>query len=366
MCRTIVLISLTLSALAVCSCLAEATQNINSGIVSEHVRMSMPFERSWLGRDVVMDIERCWQFMNRATGESLPKRIVVIVDWDGETSSSNAREGSITIGLNQPVAGDDVRGFLLRETAREMARIGLLNYAREGSPHAQTSFLFQGMSELLGREFNHSTRGLNSTWIIAQLLDRMKLLGVAEQSPWETFSGGQNDLRAAAPGLTFLMTCRELYGRDKTVKLFEGLRRGGLEESISATYRTSLRVLEEAWLKKVREYPKWSDVIITADEDAPVLDKAEFPKTLHPGESVRFRLFLRDKNRDLLPSGVYLIQHDTGAVSPATPGPASTGYQTIELRIENDRRPGTYGYTLTAIDEAGNVRNWEGSYSVEP
>jgi len=159
------------------------------------------------------------------------------------------------------------------------------------------------------------------------------------------------------------MTCRELYGRDKTVKLFEGLRRGGLEESISATFRTSLLVLEDAWLKKVRESPKWSDVIITADEDAPVLEKAEFPKTLHAGESVRLRLFLRDKNRDLLPSGVYMIQHDTGAVSSATPG---TGYQTIELRIEKDRRPGTYGYTLTAIDEAGNVRNWEGNYSVEP
>lgn len=343
-----------------------SAQVIDSSIVSEHVRMSMPLERSWLGRDVIGDLERCWRFMYPATGESLPRRVMVVVDWDGATSSSSTRDGTIRVGLNQPPASADVRGFLVREAAREMARIGLLNYARQGVPSPQTAFLFQGMSEMLSREFNHSTRGLNCTWIIAQMLDRLKLLGIAEQSSWEDFSGGRNDLRAAAPGVTLIMTCRELYGRDRTLKLFEGLRRSSLDGSVSLTFRTNLAVLETAWLKKVREQPQSSDVTTTSDEDAPVLQKSELPKTLHPGETVRFRVFVQDRNGDLLPSGLHAVQKNSGIVLPAMPGPAGAGYQVIDLRIEKDRQPGDYGLILTAIDESGNVRNWEGIYSVQP
>ncbi len=366
MCRLIVSMMLALASLAAAPRGAAAAQALDSSVVSEHVRISIPPERAWLGRDVIMDLERCWRFVNPATGGSLPRRILVEVDWGGTTSSSSPRDGTIKVGLDQPAAAADVPGFLLREAAREMARLGLLNLARQTAPVERTAFLFQGMAELLGREFNHSTRGLASAWVVAQLLDRMKLLGISAQSSWEAFSEGRNDLRAAAPGVTFLMTCRETYGREKTLKLFEGLRRGSLDESVASHFRTSLSALESAWLKKVREQPRWGDVTITSEEDAPVLEQSEVPRSLHPGETVRLRLLLRDRARDLLPSGVFAVQTDSGAVVQAQPGPAGAPYVAIDLPAENERRAGSYGYRVTAVDESGNIRNWEGHYSIPP
>ncbi len=364
--RLIVSMTLALGWLAAASSNAAAAQALDSSIVSEHVRIRIPTERAWLGRDVVMELERCWRFVNPATGESLPRRLLVAVDWEGSVSSASPRDGTITVGLNQPAAAPDVRAFLVRESAREMARLGLLNLARQAAPVERTAFLFQGMAELLGREFNHSTRGLGSAWVLAHLLDRMKLLGISAQSSWDAFSEGRNDLRAAAPGVTFLMTCRETYGREKILKLFEGLRKGNLEESVSSTFRTSLAALEVAWLKKVRELPQWSDVTITSDEDAPVLEKSELPRPSRPGETLQLRVYLRDRTRDLLPSGIFAIASNSGAVAQAQPGPAGAPYVAIDLGIEKERRAGSYGYRLTAVDESGNIRNWDGSYSVGP
>jgi hypothetical protein len=364
MCRTIIAVMFTAILLSA-SRDAECSQVIDSTIVSEHVRMSMPLERSWLGRDVIGELERCWRFMYPATGDSLPKRVMVNVDWEGTATWSTMRDVSITVGLNQPPAAADVRAFLVHEAAREMARLGLLSFARQEAQIPQTAFVYQGMAELLSHEFNHSTRGLNGTWIIAQLLDRQKQLGIVPQTSWDTFSGGRNDLRAAAPGITLLMTCRELYGREKTLKLFEGLRRSSLDVGVSITFRTTLPALEAAWLKKVREQPEWTDVTITSDDDAPVLLKSEIPKILHPGDSLRFRVFLQDRNGDLLTSGVYAVQKNPGQVQPAAPGPPGADYVIIDMRIEGDRPPGDYALTLIAIDESGNVRNWDAAYSVQ-
>lgn len=72
MCRLIVSMMLALASLAAAPGGAAAAQALDSSVVSEHVRISIPPERAWLGRDVIMDLERCWRFVNPATGGSLP------------------------------------------------------------------------------------------------------------------------------------------------------------------------------------------------------------------------------------------------------------------------------------------------------
>jgi hypothetical protein len=38
----------------------------------------------------------------------------------------------------------------------------------------------------------------------------------------------------------------------------------------------------------------------------------------------------------------------------------------VDLPVEAGRTPGSYELSITAIDEAGNVRTWTRSYTVEP
>jgi hypothetical protein len=348
--------------------IAAAAQGGAGGrLVSEHVRMSIPVEREWLGRDTMVDLERCWRFMHGATGNNLPRRVLVVVAWDGRESRASAADATVTIGMTHPAAAANMRGFLLHEAAREMARLGLLQLARRNAPVETDDFLFEGMAEILTHEFDRSSRSLAGAWVLAHLLDRINLLGLTAQSSWSEFSGGRHDLRSAAPGITFLLTCRETFGRERTLKLFEGLRRGNLNDALWLTFRTSAAALEGSWLKKVREHSSWEDVTTTSEDDAPILEKTvHVPETARAGQELQLRFFVRDKTQDLFPGGIYVQDQASGKVFPsAARSDAGGQYISVMIPVSSGLEPGQYNYKLTAVDEAGNVRTWDGAYPVK-
>ena len=127
--------------------------------------LQMPSERESLGRELTADLERCYEFMERSINKGLPRRIFITVDWNLSESTSNYRTDSITIGMNQPAAIKDVKGFLFHSIAREIARLGLLNIS-QGGQREDTEFLFEGMIEILVHEYNHDSRSLISGYLI--------------------------------------------------------------------------------------------------------------------------------------------------------------------------------------------------------
>jgi hypothetical protein len=345
-------------------------QSMDDRIMSEHVRIRVPLEREWLGRDTIMDLERCWRFMNAATGDSLPRRILLVIDWDGLLTATKYQESSISVGMSRPAAAADTKNFLLHSSAREMARLGLyaLSSGATDRSREESEFLVEGMAEILTHEYERSSRSLNGAWIISQLLDKMKLLGLNVQTSWASFSGGRRDLRAASPGITFLTTCRQLYGRERVLKLFESLRKGNLQESLSTAFKTSPVALEEQWLKRVRGYQEVEEVTVTSEEDAPQLLKTvSVPDAGKAGSSLQLRLFVKDGSNDLFAWGVFLKDEASGKVLQAQPASEKgSKYIAVQIPIEAGLQPGQYDYRITAVDESGNVRNWRGKYAVAP
>lgn len=344
------------------------TQSMDDRIVSKHVRVRVPIERQWLGRDTIADLERCWRFMNAATGESLPRRILVVIDWNSTATTTNYQESSVSVGMSQSAAAADMKNYLLHRAAAEMARLGLYELSRGAAVREDSEFLVEGMAETLVHEYERSSRSLSSAWVICHLLDRMKLLGLSVQTSWTTFSGGRRDLRAASPGITFLATCRELHGREKVLKLFESLRKGNLQQSLAAAFKTDATVLEEEWLKRVRNYRTGDDVTVTSEDDAPQLLKAVTePAAGKVGTSLQLRLFVKDGTNDLYPQGVFLQDEASGQVLQAQlASEKGVKYISVALPLEAGRQPGQYNYHVTAVDESGNVRNWRGNYTVIP
>ncbi len=344
-----------------------AAQDVNDAIVSQHVRIRVPMERGWIGLDVIADLERSWVFVNGATGGKMPRRVLVDIRWDESDSRAEPANSLIVIGMNHPAAAVNMRGFLLHSAAREMGRMGLLSLAKEGLAREDSEFLLEGMSEILAREFARTTRSLNGAWILAKLLDRMGLLGLRVQTSWSAFSGGRHDLRAAAPGITFLLTCRDLYGRDKLLKFFTSLSKMRLAESIASTFKTDEAALEAEWLKRVRAYQRAEDFTATTDEEAPRLESAAcVPEVIKPGTTVQLRLFIRRGANALLPEGIYVEDEASGKVIQAiNPADKEAKYTLAELPIEPGRQPGRYSYKVVALDEGGNIRNWSGTYAVE-
>ena len=111
--------------------------------------------------------------------------------------------------------------------------MALLTLSEGGVSKEENRFLHEGMAEMLAREFSGTTKRLATAWAICYYLDRMTPLGLKELANRpEVFSG--HDLRAAAPGITFLTFCRELYGRDRILKLFESLAKRSLQDSLTA------------------------------------------------------------------------------------------------------------------------------------
>lgn len=333
-------------------------------ISSAHIVMRMPVARESLGRDAIGEIEQCYIFMNRATSNSLPDKILIDVDWDQPDSGCNKRDASITIGMNRPDKMVDLRALLLHKVGREIARLGLLElsgWAQRGD----TEFLFEGMIEILNHEFDHSARSLESAWIYSRILDQMQMLGYNAQRSWSVFSAGKRFHRSAAPGVTFLTTFRELQGRDRPIKLFEALKKASLTASLATAFRAPAAELENIWLKRVRAYQEAEEITIVA-EDAPKLLQTEtIPESGQQGTEFLVRLLLSDRNRDLFPDGIFVKDERTQRVLQAQASrDKDVEYMSVRIPVEANCPPGQYSFEITAMDEAGNMRRWTRSYTV--
>jgi hypothetical protein len=333
-------------------------------IGSEHLVLRMPAERSSIGRDLVSELERCYVFLHRATGQSLPRKVSIFVTWDQEESSCNLQNSAVIVGMKKPAAAADPRGFLLHNAEKEVARLGLLELSG-GALREDTEFLFEGMAEILIHEYGRSSRSLESAWVLSRYLDEMKLLGIATQRAWSQFSSGKRCLRTAAPGITLLTTYRELQGRDAPIKLFEALKKNSLTASLTSAFKAPVTEIEGTWLKRVREYQIPDEITISGDEAPQLLQTALVPGAAKPGSILEFQLFLKDRNNNLLPEGVFLRDERTGLLlSAQTPSDKGAGYLSAKLPIGADCPAGEYKYRVTAIDEAGNLRTWTGTYKV--
>lgn len=332
-------------------------------LVSEHVRMKIPVERQWLGRDTMADLERCWSYVNGALDEKMPRRVLVTVLWESQESSTNYGESSMSIGMAHPAASADMKSFVLHRVAVGMARLGLAELSRQGTLREENQFLAEGMCEIIAREYSQSTRGFAGAWVLAHFLERTKLLGLVPQSSWSTFSRGRLDLRAVSPGVTFVTTLRELHGRERTIKLFEALKKEGLEEALTSTFKSPARALEQAWIKKVRDFRISDDVTVTSEENAPRL-RQMFSGTVRPGGNLQLKLSIEDIGGDFSPTSLFVQDEATGQVIEGKAGEGGR-FVVVEIPVDNKRSPGKYNFRITAVDDSGNVRHWNGSYDVE-
>jgi hypothetical protein len=333
-------------------------------IKSDHVLVQMALERELLGRELIADIERCYEFMNRSLNEALPRRILIVIDWEQADSHCNHRDARIMIGMNQPLAKVDERAFLAHSIAREMAHLGLLILS-QGAQREDTEFLFEGMIEILVHEYNHTSRNLEAAWVTSRMLDEMQMLGLANQRSWSSFSGGSRSHRNAAPGITFLKTFRDLQGRDRPVKFFEELKQKSLVTGLESAFKAPVAEVEKTWLKRIREYQIPDEITVNAG-DAPQLVKAEAnPEVGKPGTEMQLRLYFKNANFDFMAGNVFIKDGRSGRVFLAQPSAdKNAGFLAVTLPIADNCPPGTYPYQTTAIDEAGNLRRWSGTYVV--
>jgi hypothetical protein len=341
-------------------------QQMSDNIVSEHVRLRMPPERQWLGTDTISELERCWKFVNGATGEKLPRRVLISLPWNEELTRVDSEQSTIVIGMNHPAAVVDPRRFLIRIATRELSRLGLLELSGGAAQREANEFLIEGMSQLLSLEWERNTKSITGAWVICYFLDKMHLLGFEVQTAWSKFFDGRHTLRSAAPGATFLTSCREIYGRERTAKLFEALRKNSLENALVSAFKAPSAALESAWLQEVRAHKIAEDFTATTEDEAPVLQQTSFtPADSSAGHNLQIRLFLRDSAGNLLPEGVFLEEEASGRVFQAKAAAEKNArYLAVEVPIEVGRQPGKYNYRVIAVDEAGNVRHWTAAYSV--
>ena len=266
--------------------------------------------------------------------------------------------------MQRPAAASDARFFLLHCGGREMARLGLLVLSEGRAAREESRFLLEGMSELLVHEYEASNRNVEGAWVIAHMLDRMKRLGFAQQARWSAFAGTQHSLLTAAPGATFLMTCREQRGRDSLFKFFDALKRSNLQEALSTAFKSTPAVLESTWLQRVRDYDVSQDVTATTAEDAPSLQQMTAVGSL--GGSLHVRLYLKDRAANLLPEDIFVLDATSGQIAQAQAGSdGAEQYFAVEMPIEPGRRAGSYELVVTVIDESGNVRSWKKPYSLQ-
>jgi hypothetical protein len=339
-------------------------QIMDDSIVSQHVRLRIPIDRSWLGRDSIFELERCWDFVRRATKGSLPRRVLVLIDMNDAASTFDAKRSSISIGMNHPAAASDLKGYLLHNAARELARMALLTLSEGGVSREENRFLVEGMAELLAREFSGTTKRLATAWAVCYYLDRMTPLGLKELANRpEVFSG--HDLRAAAPGIAFLTFCRELYGRDRILKLFESLAQRSLQDSLTAAFQQPAASLQAEWLKQVRSYIP-GDVTVAGEDRAPGLDRVSFlPEQAKAGAPLAMRVFTRDGDRDLLANGIFVVDETNGRVLQGLPAKTAEGNCVLfTIPIEAEHAAGQCGVRIIAIDEGGNLRGWDAHYAV--
>jgi hypothetical protein len=101
-------------------------------------------------------------------------------------------------------------------------------------------------------------------------------------------------------------------------------------------------------------------------EDAPHLLKTILnPGSAKPGTTIEMQLFLNNRKNNLLPEGVFVRDERSGKVLQGeTASEKGVNYLLLKIPVEPNCPPGEYKYQVTAIDEAGNLRRWIGSYKV--
>ena len=340
-------------------------------MASKHVILQFPAERELLGRELSAEAERCYEYMNRATNNGLARNITVLLDWNSSEIVWNFRLGRVTIGMSQPDAATDARKFLRHSLPYGIARLGLINLS-QGAIREDTEFLFEGMAEILTHEYSHNSRGLDAAWATAKLLDETGLLGLSLQREWSEFSGGKRNHRNAAPGITFLLTQREI-DRGRLMKFFEALRKNSLLNSLNAAFRAPATELEAAWLKKVRSYGIPEEITVQNSE-APVLLKIEQAADHAPaGQSVRLNLFIGDPDGDIYPENVFVRDSRSGKTFQALDATSEddsnneyneTARYSVIIPIEDNCPAGNYSFQAIVIDDAGNLRQGDGTYLV--
>ena len=332
---------------------------------TKHVRIRIPVDRQWLGRETANDLERCWDFIDAATGRKLPSRVLVVIHWQDALSSADLERGTVTIGMNDAASESNTRDYLLHAAAREMGRMALISLSGGGAAKEENRFLLEGMSEMLAHDFSNTVRRLAAAWTICHYLDLMQPLNLQKLSTRPELAGDTHDLRSASPGITFLTLCRELFGSERMLKLFDSLARKNLDESLTAVFKTPTAKLEAQWLDRIRSH-KPADVTINTPDEAPSLDRITFePDPGKPGAPLGARLFTRDGTNDLMAAGVFIVDETSGKVlqgrQTMTAGRRTTQF---EIPIETARQDGRYRMRVVAVDEGGNVRNWEAFYAV--
>jgi len=337
-------------------------------MTSKHVLLQFPAERELLGRELSAEAERCYEYMNRATNNGLPRNISVTLDWSASESVWNFRTGRVVIGMNHTEAAADARKFLRHGLPFGIARLGLINFS-QGAQREDTEFLFEGMAEILTHEYNHSTRSLDAAWAAAKLLDETDRLGFSHQRVWSEFSGGKRNHRNAAPGITFLLTQREI-DRDRLMKFFEALRKNSLLNALNTAFKAPAAELEAAWLKKIRAY-EIPEEIIVQNSDAPILLKIEQnTDPVPPGRSIILNLLIKDSTGDIYPENVFVRDSRSGKTFQARNASSEDGAKTesqafsIVIPVEKDSPAGVYSFEAIIIDEAGNLRKDRGTYNI--
>jgi hypothetical protein len=118
-------------------------------------------------------------------------------------------------------------------------------------------------------------------------------------------------------------------------------------------------------LKRVREY-RVADEITAKAEVAPRLIKmVQIPDAVKPGNGLQIRLFMEDRARNLHPDSVYIRDNRTGRLLQVQAVAEKTEeFFVATIPVEANCPPGLFQYDVTAIDESGNLRRWNGDYKV--
>ena len=202
---------------------------------------------------------------------------------------------------------------------------------------------------------------------LADYLARMETLGLSRLSDWQSYSLGRQDIRAVAPGVTFYLTCRDEFGRDKARELFSSLGKRTLQDSIKLNLRRISEAVEYIWLKRLQSFGSLEEVTVTNEEDAPRLEEASFdPLLASPGTELQLRMLIQDGGRNLSPGGVFVLDNGSGRVlQPEVVTLEGTRHLQVQLPIDPERTAGEYGIEVTAVDDVGNVRIWDRTYQVK-
>jgi hypothetical protein len=149
------------------------------------------------------------------------------------------------------------------------------------------------------------------------------------------------------------------------LKLFDSLSQKNLEDSLAAAFKTRAPLLETQWLNRVRGYDP-QDFSISPDEPGPALDRVLFnPEPAKPGAALAARLYTHQGRSYLSSTGIFLIDESSGRTLQGHQVKSTGGMFTqFEIPVESARQDGKYQVHIVAVDNGGNVRIWEASYTV--